>query len=157
MKLTVTKFLLLMVITGNIFTACSSNGEEVEVVENVEVEVTGDPVGTDSVQIEVEDADSAYVDGEYSVEGNYQSPAGPEMIGVDLTLEGDTVVALSVEVKSSHEVSQKYQTLFSEGVGSEIVGKKLSEIEDLGPVNGSSLSPKGFNDALAKIKEQATS
>lgn len=99
-------------------------------------------------------AASAYMDGSYEAEGDYKSPAGPESIDVSLTLKGDVVTAVSVTGTSESGKSQKYIDQFVAGVQTVVVGKPLSELS-LGVVNGSSLTPKGFMDALAKIKAEA--
>ncbi|KXK09170.1 MAG: hypothetical protein UZ21_OP11001000228 [Microgenomates bacterium OLB22] len=46
------------------------------------------------------------------------------------------------------------QGLFAEGYKTQVVGKSIDELK-LDVVNGSSLTPKGFEDALQKIKTEA--
>lgn len=96
----------------------------------------------------------SYKDGIYSALGNYFSPGGEEQISVQLTLKNDFVVDAKVESKAFRPNSIKFQGLFISGFKSFVVGKKIDEI-NLTKVSGSSLTPKGFNDALAKIKLQA--
>ena len=103
------------------------------------------------------DADaSAYKDGTYTAVGNYTSPGGQEELGVTLTVASGVVTASEVEVKATRPISQERQTDFAENYESQVVGKNIDEIS-LGKVSGSSLSPKGFNDAVEKIKTQAQS
>lgn len=97
---------------------------------------------------------SKYQDGTYTADGDYTSPAGPEKVGVTLTIENDTITAVSIEKKASNQKSVQLQTLFSEGISGQVVGKKLDEAS-VSKVNGSSLTPIGFNNAVATIKTQA--
>ena len=188
MEKTIKYLLLLMVITGSIFTGCGSGiGEQRPDEETVEVEVIGDLetttviVGGDEdkeeeaetdVEVEVEaqveteaeveveepattEATSVYADGTYTRIGAYQSPAGEEGIMVSLVVENDVVTNVSLIPQATNEKSQRYQGLFVEGAASVIVGKNLADLGNLGAVNGSSLTPIGFNNAVAGVKESA--
>lgn len=95
-----------------------------------------------------------YKDGSYSAVGNYVSPGGAEEIGLQITLRDDVVVSAEMEVKATRPTSVKMQTAVKENFSPFVVGKKIDEIK-LDKVSGSSLTPKGFNDAIEKIKSQA--
>ncbi len=97
---------------------------------------------------------TAFKNGTYTVEGNYTSPEGKEVVGITLTVAGDAITAASAEAKATHPVSKKFQDKFVADFAAQIVGKKLSEVT-LEKVSGSSLTPKGFNDAVLKIKAEA--
>lgn len=97
---------------------------------------------------------SSYKDGTYEAVGNYTSPAQKEEIEVELTVKDGMVTEAVFNGKATNEVSIKMQGKFKEGFAEEVVGKKLDEIA-LTVVNGSSLTPKGFMDALTKVKQQA--
>jgi uncharacterized protein with FMN-binding domain len=97
-----------------------------------------------------------FKDGTYTVVGNYTSPGGPETIGVKLTLKDNLVTAVEVTPNATLPTSKNFQNLVAENVGALVVGKNISEIK-LDKVSGSSLTPKGFNDALEKVKAQAKS
>jgi len=99
---------------------------------------------------------SAYKDGTYNAVGNYTSPGGQEELGVTLTVASGVVVDSTVEVLATRPMSKTRQTDFSEHYKDMVVGKSIDEIT-LGKVSGSSLSPKGFNDAVEKIKAEAQS
>lgn len=99
---------------------------------------------------------SSYKDGTYTVVGEYTSPGGPEELGVTLILAKGVVTDATVEVKATRPASKARQTDFAENYKTEIVGKNIDEI-NLGKVSGSSLTPKGFNDAVDKIKAEAKS
>ncbi len=96
-----------------------------------------------------------YKDGEYNVVGNYTSPAGPEEIGVKVTLTNNIVSDVAVTPKATHPFSVKWQKTFSENYKSMVVGKDINSLKILEAVAGSSLTPKGFNDAIEKIKASA--
>lgn len=97
-----------------------------------------------------------YKNGTYSAVGDYVSPGGAEQVGVTLTLKDDVVTDVNFESKAERPMSVRFQGLFASGYKDFVVGKKIDEIQ-LTKVSGSSLTPKGFNDALAKIKAEAKS
>lgn len=97
---------------------------------------------------------ASYTDGDYTAVGNYVSPAGPEQITVTLSLEKGIVTKVSSTEESSNPKSQYMQKQFAEGISSAVTGKPIDSL-NLTVVNGSSLTPKGFMDALQKIKEEA--
>jgi uncharacterized protein with FMN-binding domain len=97
-----------------------------------------------------------YKDGTYSATGNYNSPGGAEELGVTLTIKNDVVVDAVVVSKAFRPESMQYQGKFVANFKSQVIGKKLADL-NLTKVSGSSLTPKGFDDAVAKIKVQAQS
>ncbi len=99
------------------------------------------------------DANATYKDGTYKATGSYQSPQGTDTIGVSVTLKSNVITAVTV-TPNSNEISGKWQTNFAKNVSAVVVGKKISDVQ-LTNVSGSSLTPIGFNDALAQIKTQA--
>lgn len=99
---------------------------------------------------------TAYKDGMFTDVGRYASPAGEETVKVTLTLKDGTVTEAAFTGNAVNPASKTVQQKFAEGYKSLVVGKKVDAIS-LGVVNGSSLTPKGFMDALAKIKAQAQS
>lgn len=99
---------------------------------------------------------SNYKDGVYDVKGEYTSPGGTEQIDVKLTLKGNMVSDAEVVPLAERPISKKFQGEFVAGYKEFVVGKKLDEIK-ISKVSGSSLTPKGFTDALEKIKSQAKS
>ncbi len=95
-----------------------------------------------------------YKDGTYTAEGKYVSPGGDESIDVTLTLKNDIVTESQVESNATRPMSVKYQGFFIEGYKALVIGKNIDEVV-LDKVSGSSLTPKGFNDAVEKIKAEA--
>lgn len=99
---------------------------------------------------------SAYTDGTYTAIGDYVSPGGPEQVEVTLTVKDGVVTDSVFKSLAERPASVQMQSNFAGGYKEYVVGKKLDEIE-VGKVSGSSLTPKGFNDAVAKIKAEAKS
>ncbi len=95
-----------------------------------------------------------YKNGTYSAEGLYVTPAGPEKVNITVTLENNLITSALFKGNATNPNSVKWQGEFSEGFTTEVVGKNIDEVE-LTVVNGSSLTPKGFLDALEKIKAEA--
>lgn len=97
---------------------------------------------------------NTYKDGTYTATGSYQSPAGAESIEISVTLKDNIVTATTFTPKATNEVSIKLQGMFAGGYNAMVVGKSLDEVK-LDKVSGSSLTPKGWNDAIEKIKLEA--
>lgn len=96
---------------------------------------------------------ASYKDGSYSADGTYRTPGGNETISVDITLKDSTVTAVGVQGNGSGD-SAEYQAMFKQGIASQVVGKKIDEL-NVSRVSGSSLTSTGFNNALDTIKQQA--
>lgn len=94
-------------------------------------------------------------DGSYTTKGSYRSPAQTEDVEFTFTIKGGLVEDVVLVKESSIPMSEKYQDMFMEGIKKEIIGKKLSEIGTFDRVNGSSLTPKGFNQAMTELKQKA--
>lgn len=125
--------------------------EVVEVEEPVEVKETDAPVELNDAQEE----SSVYGDGVYAANGAYSSPAGAETIGVSITVKDDMVTAVNLSSQATNATSINFQKLFIKGISAEVVGKSLDEIGGYSSINGSSLTPDGFDKALASIKAEA--
>lgn len=97
-----------------------------------------------------------YQDGSFSADGNYVSPGGPRDIDISITLANGIITDATFEGKATDPASKRFQGEFAEGFKAMVVGKNIDEV-NLTKVAGSSLTPKGFNDALSKIKTQAKS
>lgn len=97
---------------------------------------------------------SAYKNGTYSAVGSYMSPGGYDEIGITLTLSGDIVTSVSATNMAGDGTSSRYMDRFISGFQPYVVGQNIASIY-LTKVSGASLTPRGFNDALNKIKTQA--
>lgn len=116
------------------------------------------PTQTPSVPVVTTPGDttkkSVYKDGTYTATGSYMSPGGLDHLGVTLTIKDDVVTNSTVVNEAGDGTSRRYQTMFIDGYKQYVVGKNVSAVV-VSKVSGSSLTCKGFNDALAQIKAQA--
>ncbi len=99
---------------------------------------------------------SVYKDGTYTATGSYNSPAGPEQVKVTLVLKGDLVADATVVSLATNPASKRFQGEFVANFKELVVGKSIDSL-NLTKVAGSSLTGKGFNDAVTQIKTQAKS
>ena len=97
---------------------------------------------------------SVYKDGTYSATGSYMSPGGEDQLAVTVSITNDIVTDVSVTPQAGDRTSARYQDFFISGYKQYVVGKNIGSIY-LTKVSRSSLTPVGFNDALAQIKAQA--
>ena len=97
---------------------------------------------------------STYKDGSYTAGGSYQTPETVEKITVSVTIADDTVTAVKVTGDPQAAETTHYQGQFISGISAVVVGKKLDDIS-VDKVAGSSLTSKGFNQALATIRTEA--
>lgn len=111
---------------------------------------SGSDSGSDSSS-DGSSSSAGYKDGSYTATGEYQSPGGNESIEVTLTLADSKVTKAEVVPHASSGNAKQYQTQFSEGISGEVVGKSLDELS-VTRVSGSSLTSRGFNDAVDQIK-----
>lgn len=101
-------------------------------------------------------ATSAYKDGTYSAVGSYTSPGGQEEVNVSLTVKNGVVTDSVFTASSPRPISNGFMQKVAANYKPLVIGKKLADLQ-LGAVSGSSLTPMGFNDAVAKIRVQAQS
>ncbi|GAA4000185.1 hypothetical protein OG252_46380 [Streptomyces sp. NBC_01352] len=101
-----------------------------------------------------EPSSSTYEDGEFEAEGRYGNL--PSSIGVTVTLADDRITAVKVTPRATDETSLALQKRFAAAVPRLVVGKDIDSVR-LDRVAGNSGTPKGFNDALAQIKAEASS
>jgi len=177
-------FLSLLVISGMVLNACGGADGVEEIIEDtssetevdLDFEVDGksgeeDDEEEEEVTEEVDDSqaladairedlaelpETTYANGSYSANGDYQSPAGPEDISVTLIIQDDVITSATVVPQATNETSLNFQEKFAGGVVMEVVGMDLNELDGVSAISGSSLTPKGFNSALASIKAQAS-
>src|SRR6185369_12791720 len=96
-----------------------------------------------------------FKDGTYTALGNYTSPGGAEQIKVTVTLKDDIITdATVVSTIAEQSESRQNQNRFISGYKALVIGKKITDVH-LTRVSGSSLTPIGWNDAIAKIETQA--
>jgi uncharacterized protein with FMN-binding domain len=183
MQNTIRYAVFLLIVTGTLFTGCNSDVEESQVdiptaqevedqtgIDTFGIDESTDEDGNPSPDVDntgpsgtqttpepssTTDQSSVYEDGTYTASGAYASPAGPESIAVTLTVKDDTVSSVSIVKNATNEASVNYQGLFASGISAKVVGMSLDEIGNYSSINGSSLTPNGFDAALASIKADA--
>ena len=99
---------------------------------------------------------SNYKNGSYTADGSYLTPGGYEDITVNVTLTNQTISSIESTGSSGSQDSEYYQSQFLSNYKPLVVGKSLDSIS-LYRVAGSSLTSDGFNRAIDKIKNEATS
>ncbi len=88
-------------------------------------------------------------------DGDYVAPSGPESITVELTIEDNSVTAVTVTPHAEDGTREGgFQTQFADNIADEVVGVDIDELE-VSRVAGSSLTSTGFNAAIEEIKQQA--
>jgi hypothetical protein len=120
-----------------VLTACS----EVELPPDTEV-----PPETDT---------SSYSNGSYSETVYYYTPAGEDVLNLEIRVEDERIVELSVHADTNSETSADFQELFLDEVESIVVGSHLDDLPYISAINGSSLLAEAFSDALYGVREQA--
>lgn len=100
------------------------------------------------------DSSTAYEDGSYTATSSYSTPGGSEDITISITLEDNVVTGSEVSQVPSDQGAAAYQAEFKQNYKPLVEGRKISEI-NLSRVSGSSLTSRGFNDAVESIKSQA--
>lgn len=97
---------------------------------------------------------SGFKDGTFTKTAPYQTPGGTETVTVTVALRSGTITSVKV-VGSEHTANAKhYVEAFAGGVGAQVVGKKIAGLQ-VGAIAGSSLTPNGFNTAVAQIEPAA--
>nr|PPQ62658.1 hypothetical protein C5F59_35735 [Streptomyces sp. QL37] len=76
-------------------------------------------------------------------------------MGVSLTLDDGVITDVDVDPHATDETSLDYQERFAAAVPELVEGKRIDEVR-LERVAGSSGTPDGFNDALTKIRDEAS-
>lgn len=95
-----------------------------------------------------------YRDGTYRADGAYVSPAGAESVSISVTLVNDVITDATFTGNATNPTSKQLQARFAAAFRQQVVGTSIDAVS-LTVVNGSSLAPKGFMDALAKVKAEA--
>jgi uncharacterized protein with FMN-binding domain len=111
--------------------------------------------GSSGAQAEEPAGSGDYQDGEYTAQGAYISPGGPESVTVTLTLEDNAVTALEVTGSGGSPNAKKFQGEFIENIDAVVIGRNIDDI-NVSKVAGSSLTSGGFNEALKQIRDDAS-
>jgi|GEM_PF-2932529 len=102
-------------------------------------------------------ATMVYQDGQYAAVGQYLSPGGRESLEVRISIKNDSIDSYNIAIKEANQTSQLYADFFNEGIDGKINGQKIDSLSssNINVVNGSSLTSKGFLEALNAIKNKA--
>jgi hypothetical protein len=100
------------------------------------------------------DTSATYRDGTYTAIGGYNSPRGPESIGVAITLVDDVITAVEVTPDAVVANSVIFQNKFAEAIGPAAVGVDIDSLS-IDRIAGSSLTGAGFMDATETIRNAA--
>lgn len=107
-----------------------------------------------SLSPSVESSGSEYVDGTYTARGVYGG--APSYMDFTVTLEDGLITDVKSELMpDNNDTSRGYQERFAAAVPDEVIGKSIDDLE-VGVIAGASGCADGFNDALTKIREQAS-
>jgi uncharacterized protein with FMN-binding domain len=96
---------------------------------------------------------SRYRDGDYEAKGWYGGL--PSNIDVAVTLRNDRITDVRVTANATDPTSRDYQERFAGAVPDVVVGRPIDDVR-VSRLAGSSGTPDGFNEALEKIKDQAS-
>jgi uncharacterized protein with FMN-binding domain len=96
---------------------------------------------------------SRYRDGDYEATGWYGGR--PSSIDVAITLRADRITDVQVTANATDPTSLDYQERFADAVPDVVVGRPVDEVR-VSRLAGSSGTPDGFNEAIEKIKDQAS-
>lgn len=110
---------------------------------------TSTPPGADGTTGSTE-----YADGTYTARGDY----GGAPSYMDFTVSLDDGVVTDVEselMPDNNDTSRGYQERFAAAVPDEVIGESIADLE-VGVIAGASGCADGFNDALAKIRQEAS-
>ncbi|MEU4025760.1 hypothetical protein [Streptomyces anulatus] len=97
---------------------------------------------------------SGYADGTYSADGEYGTQ--DSSIGVTVTLDQGVITQVEVAPHATNETSRDFQDRFAQAVPEAVEGGRPIDDVQLDRPAGSSGTPYGFNDALDKIKAEAS-
>jgi uncharacterized protein with FMN-binding domain len=96
--------------------------------------------------------DTQFEEGVFKSTGEYGNL--PSHITVTVTLDDDVITEVEVTPHATNPTSLDLQSRFADAVPEVVVGKPIDEV-NVGRLAGSSVTPKGFNDAINQIKKQA--
>jgi uncharacterized protein with FMN-binding domain len=94
-------------------------------------------------------------DGSYSAVGDYVNPGGISKLKVEVVLKGGLVTSLTVSPEAENAVSRQFQQKFVSGIAPLVVGKPIDGLK-VDKVAGSSLTQKGFEEAVGRIIADAS-
>lgn len=143
-----TIFLSIIFVSALLFSACQNNTP----AESTSLESTSELIPVEETSQEKNGEVMAKV---VSLQTEYESPAGMEEVSFSLTVDDTGVISqVETEVLATAPISVMRQESFAKELPSILVGKKLSDLESIDRVGGSSLTTASFNEALVDLKAQ---
>jgi hypothetical protein len=147
--------IVLLVVAATAVVIISGEGATKETTSDATVSSSPEVSTSSSPTASTAATTGGFKNGTYSTTGSYQTPGGQESILVKVTLADGVITDATVTQEGKTGEAQEYQSKFVSGYKSQVVGKKINEV-NLSRVAGSSLTPIGFNDAIDDIEKQAT-
>lgn len=145
--------LLIITIIGVGFTLLQNRTDE-EMITSEQATEIARTTDEEPAVMETE-ASSTYINGSYTTEVFYLTPARDEyQMDITVTLQNDIVIDSTIVYSRGAEVDPNPQR-FNKAYKAEIIGKNIDEI-NLSRVGGASLTSTAFNEGLDLIKEQAS-
>ncbi|WP_129658338.1 hypothetical protein [Rothia halotolerans] len=96
---------------------------------------------------------SEYQDGTYTARGVYGG--APSYMDFTISLEDGVITGVDSELmEENNDTSRGYQERFAAAVPDEVVGESIEDLE-VGVIAGASGCADGFNDALARVRDEA--
>ncbi|MFI7171251.1 hypothetical protein [Rhodococcoides fascians] len=119
------------------------------------VALSGCGTGSESTGSDTEPAISGnYADGSYSADGVYGG--APSYMTINLTLNDSIITDVEViPMPENNDISRGYQERFAAAVPGEVIGLSIDDA-DVDTLAGASGCADGFNNALALIRDQAS-
>lgn len=149
-KIVLILILVLIIVAGAVFFSTKNDANAPAITET-----TGQTNTETNTSATPNEVVSPYKDGRYTAMGTYSIPGGTEEVEVTVELQQGIIRNSSVKIKAKAPQSKQFQDKFISGFASQVIGKKIDDL-NLKHVSGSSLTPKGFNDAISKIKVEAS-
>lgn len=102
------------------------------------------------------DTQSTDLSGTYAYDVTYATPAGNTDMTVTFALKNNVITDVNLAGNPQHQTSLQYETLLEAELGTLIIGKELSQVPAIAAKTaGSSLTPAGFNQALAQLQAES--
>lgn len=91
----------------------------------------------------------------YSITWEHPTSGGRTgKVGFSLKLNKDKVTGVDVSILTTNEESKAYQSDFKKEIAKVVVGKKISELNNIDVVGGASSTTKSFKEAVAALGTQ---
>lgn len=146
------------IISNNLNNQKNSQNNDYKAPENLDNETNGataTPIATSTNSVNSQQTGSKFRDGTYTVTANYNTPENIESITVTLALNNGIIESSSFTSGAVNGTSRRYSRLFADNYKPFVVGKSIDTLR-LGAIAGASLTTIGFNNALVKVREQAS-